>query len=240
MKNNKRSSFPPLASLWYGLLLPLFILLSGCSGAPVAPLQSIKADYNDTLNHWTRRLEVNKGFETVFIATGTYKGGAFMEAYSDEYGRRHSLTPGEIEVLKASALDKVEEYNEILLIFYSYDRSLNNLDDRSSPWTLTFEEGTAVGDKGESGADPAIDPPTGGEEGGRMVTAMEVVKVRDEAIPKMIGLYPMIDPWSTPYMVRFPKYTAEGRSPIPGEGVHSVTLTISGPGGEGTMTWDLR
>ncbi|MBI5235534.1 MAG: hypothetical protein HY886_04725 [Deltaproteobacteria bacterium] len=174
---------------------------------------AIKPDYNETLNRWTRNARIFHGLDAKLYVYATYKGTEFAGAYIDRYSSSFRLDEEYKKGLVERATHEAEMYNDFFLAVHTPDPSVNDLDKAGSIWRLYLE----------TSSNERLNP-----------IFINKADVKD---PLLRDFFPYLDLWSSGYIVRFPKYSAEGTEPIPGKDTKLMRLVISGPLGHAALEW---
>lgn len=199
------------------LLVILLLTLSpaGCSKKPVRPEES-RPEYSKVLDKETRSAKIYSGLDAILFMTATYKTMEFREAYVDLYVKGYEVDRTYREALLERAREDNDKYNEIFFTAYTPEPKWNDFDRRDSVWRLYLED----------------------SEGNRLIP-VSVTKV-DAGDPLVKRFFPYFDPWSSGYLVRFPKYSVTGTEPIPGPKTAFLKLVVTGVLGRGEIEWPLN
>jgi len=172
-----------LAKVWSVILaLGIMALSPGCQTIKASHLnyqESRSGDYRDTLEHWTAKAGVYRGFETMLIAQGTYKSPEFRQAYVKKYAKDYHLTAEEEAAMLKAERGMAEDEVEILLTVYASEREKLRLSAKDSLWKI-FLEGTGTGP----------------------VKPFEVRSLEKKRAA-LEEFYPYITPWVEIYQLRF-------------------------------------
>ncbi|MEK6790430.1 MAG: hypothetical protein AABY45_01875 [Deltaproteobacteria bacterium] len=174
---------------------------------------AVKPDYNEVLSRWTRHTRIFHGLDARLYVYATYKGSEFTDAYIARYSSSFRLDEGYKKGLVERAAGEIEMYNDFFLAVHAPDPSWNDLEKNNSIWRLYLE--TSSGER----------------------LAPLFINKADVKDPLLRDFFPYLDLWSSGYIVRFPRYSAEGAEPIPGKDTKLMRLVISGPLGEGALEW---
>lgn len=197
------------------VILLLSLALAGCSKKAVRPEES-RPDYSKVLDKETRSAKIYSGLDAVLFMTATYKTMEFREAYVDLYVKGYEVDQVYREALLERARDDNDKYNEIFFTAYTPESKWNDFDRRDSVWRLYLED----------------------SEGNRL-TPVSVTRV-DAGDPLVKRFFPYFDPWSSGYLVRFPKYSVTGTEPIPGPRTGFLRLVVTGILGRGEIEWPVN
>ncbi|MBI5643782.1 MAG: hypothetical protein HY954_09955 [Deltaproteobacteria bacterium] len=189
------------------------VLASGCAAKKNA---QHKESYFESLNKWTRGIKIYEGLETRLYINATYKDTAFREAYIERYAASYELEEGQIRSLKERELEQAEKINEFFFTAYTPKDELNDFNDPSSVWKLYMEDDT----------------------GARLVPLS--ISRLDSTDPILREFFPYFDPWSSAYLVKFPKYSETGTEPIPNPGTKAIRLVVTGIFGKGGLEWRMH
>ncbi|MBI5468967.1 MAG: hypothetical protein HY891_07515 [Deltaproteobacteria bacterium] len=200
-------------------ILLVILLLSlapvGCSKKPVRP-EEPRPEYSKVLDKETRSAKIYSGLDAILFMTATYKTMEFREAYVDLYVKGYEVDQTYREALLQRARDDNDKYNEIFFTAYTPETKWNDFDRRDSVWRLYLED----------------------SEGNRLIP-VSVTRV-DAGDPLVKRFFPYFDPWSSGYLVRFPKYSVTGTEPIPGPKTEFLKLVVTGILGRGEIEWPLN
>ncbi len=200
-------------------VLLVFLLLSlamaGCSKKTVRP-EEPRPEYSKVLDKETRSAKIYSGLDAMLFMTATYKTMEFREAYVDLYVKGYEVDQTYREALLERARDDNDKYNEIFFTAYTPESKWNDFDRRDSVWRLYLED----------------------NEGNRLIP-VSVTRV-DAADPLVKRFFPYFDPWSSGYLVRFPKYSVTGTEPIPGPKTEFLRLVVTGIMGRGEIEWRMN
>lgn len=197
------------------ILAVLLVTFAGCSKKAVKP-DHPRPEYSRVLDAQTRSAKVYSGLDAVLFMTATYKTMEFREAYVDLYVKGYEVDTAYTAAIFDRERDANDKYNEIFVAAYTPQTRLNDFDRRDSVWRLYLDD----------------------NEGNRL-TPVSVTRV-DTADPLIKKFFPYIDPWSSAYLVRFPKYSVTGTEPIPGPGTEFLKLVVTGVMGRGEMEWRMN
>lgn len=153
------------------------------------------------------RVEVYKDFRTVFTARAVYVSDEIRSLVVDWEARSRLLNPDEKQALLEDTFAGSEDSVQILLGFYTPDRSLNNLETMASPWVLYLER------------------PDGS------VSRAACKSVREEEVKIFMQFLNWDLSWSRLYLLCFPGEPGYF-SGLEGQ----MNLVISGPKGLGKIT----
>lgn len=68
---------------------------------------------------------------------------------------------------------------------------------------------------------------------------IEIKKVDAES-PLIKEFYPYLDPWSSGYIIKFPKYTISGDKPFPDEEEGYFKLIVTSVVGSAELEWQIK
>jgi len=201
------------ASLSYILILVLTSLVAySCAG----PLGVVRGRYNDELAGGTHEARVYSGIEERLSVIATYRGASFKEAYSDYYATSFGLTDEEKARLHEKDRADIARYNEFLLSVHTSEPRLNNFDAKDSPWKIYLIDSS-----------------------GGKISPLSVKRVeRGDALRG--AFFPYIDLWSTAYVLRFPAYIGDGKTPFPARDATFIKLSIRSVLGMVELKWPLK
>lgn len=195
--------------------LLLSLALSGCAKKTVRP-EVPRPEYSEVLDRETGSAKIYSGLDAVLFITATYKTMEFREAYVDLYVKGYQVDETYTEALLERERDDNDKYNEIFFTAYTPESKWNDFDRRDSVWRLYLDD----------------------NEGNRL-TPVSVTRV-DAGDPLVKRFFPYFDPWSSGYLVRFPKYSVTGTEPIPGPGTEFLRLVVTGVMGRGEIEWPQK
>jgi len=210
-----RSAAPRALS---SIILAAFLVsfaLAGCSKKSVRAERPLP-EYSSVLDSQTRSTKIYSGLDTVLFITATYKTMEFREAYVELFVKGFEEDPAYRSALVSKQRDENDLYNEIFFAAYTSEPKFNDFERRDSVWKLYLDD----------------------NEGNRL-TPVSVKKV-DSADPLIRKLFPYLDPWSSGYIVRFPKYSVTGTEPIPGPKTKFLKFVVTGLMGKGEMEWEFN
>jgi len=192
-------------SFW-GVSLLLAFGLWGCAGVGITPNRS--AEYSAGLARDTRGDKLYRGLETQLDIQAVYRGAAFRKTYMDEYARVYSLNPTNKEKVLTNELNQAARFEDFILVVNSTLSETNDLQKSDSTWKIyLFRNSTQLS-----------------------ATSVERLRWKEEFMNRF---YPLANPWSRIYRVRFT---------IPPEGAEapldSLSLEITGPPGKVRLTWE--
>jgi len=199
------------------ILLVLLVSLApaGCSKKSVKPDRP-RREYSKVLDTQTRSTKVYSGLDAVLFMTATYKTMEFREAYVDLYVKGYEVDTAYRAAIFEKESEDNDKYNEIFFAAYTTETRLNDFDRRDSVWRLYLDD----------------------NEGNRLTPVS--VKKLDTTDPLLKKFFPYLDPWSSAYIVRFPKYSVTGTVPIPGPKTEYLKLVVTGVMGRGEIEWRMN
>jgi hypothetical protein len=221
------------AALWYvagvrrlRVLLSCLALsaaapLVGCAAPQVSiaegPREYVATDYESVLRQWTRteRLFALSELDNFLTATATFESWDFRWAYVVRYVQDYRLTIDERKKLLEKTLDETRRRHQFFVALYGGERRFNDLTKPDSAWIVRL-----------------IDD-TGNE------TAPEEI----QAIRKPNALERTYFPYNTvfrmAFRIRFPRFTADGRSTISTK-AKWFGLRFAGAQGNTQLVWELE
>jgi hypothetical protein len=195
--------------------------LSGCAAPLVSlgegPREYVATDYESVLRQWTRteRLFSLSELDNFLTATATFESWDFRWAYVVRYVQDYRLTIDERKKLLEKALDETKRRHQFFIALYGGERRYSDLTRPDSAWIVRL-----------------IDD-TGNE------TAPEEI----QAIKKPNALERTYFPYNTTFRlafrIRFPRFTADGRSTI-SKKAKWFGLRFAGAQGNTQLVWDLE
>jgi len=192
-------------NFWGVSALLLSLGVSGCAGLGITPPRS--SGYSDALARYTQEDKLYVGLETQLNIQAVYRGAAFRRMYLDEYARVYNLGPAEKDKYLAAELDQAKSYEDFILVVNSTLSETNDLQKADSTWRVyLFRNGVQIG-----------------------ATSIQRLRWKDEFLNRF---YPLANPWSRVYLVRFTIPPAAPEAPIV-----SLSLSIAGPPGKVTLSW---
>ncbi len=168
-------------------LLILFLILSlgtGCASVRSAYRnykQNQSERYNDALTRWTAQAQVYRGFETVYLATGTYKSPAFCKAFVNKYAKDYRLDSAAADRMMRDELARAKDSFEFILAASAGARSIN-LESRDSLWRVYLDI-----------------------EGFKQQSPIEIRNLKKERV-RLKAFYSYITPWDEIYRIRFRRF----------------------------------
>ncbi len=172
--------------------------------------------YKDVLKDWTAKEKVRKGIDLILTVRATYKSKDFIEAFNRRYADVFELADAEKSGLKERSEKESLEFNEFFVVTDTSEESWNDFERKGSIWRFYLED-----DKGLR-----LSP-----------LKIKMIESDNESFKEF---YPYIGPWSKAYIVKFPKYAAEGGEAIPSETSTYIKLVITGPKGKGELVWNMN
>ncbi len=192
--------------------LALVFVLAACA----ANKGVVRPDYSEVLGRWTRSTKIYSGFEARLYLSATFKMPAFREAYVEKYVKSYQLDPTYRQAMLERETEQGEKYNEFFIAAFTPVEKWNDFDQKDSVWKLYLED--------DSGA---------------KLSPVSIVKL-DRTDPVLREFFPYFDLWSDAYVVKFPKYSAAGKEPIPSKKTAYVRLVATGVLGNGHLEWKLK
>ncbi len=190
----------------------LLFLVAGCSMLAERP-ESEGRNYYAVLERWTGGAKVYKGVDVILEVDVVYMGREFKTAYVEEYAARLGMDEDRKKRMLERELEKLDEYNELILVAATPVEEWNDFESRRSIWRLYL-----VDEDGES------------------VEPLEIKRLDRDAFLR--EFFPFVDEWSTVYRVTFPRLTPKGHTI--GEGSQYIRLKISGIKGSTELLWNLK
>ena len=192
-------------SFW-GVSLLVALGFWGCAGLGIIPNRS--AEYSAALARATRGDQLYRGLETQLDIQAVYRSAAFRKTYMDEYARVYSLNPATKEKYLAAELSQAAQSDEFILVVNSTLSETNDLQKADSTWRIyLLRNGTQLG-----------------------AASVERLRWKEEYMNRF---YPLINPWSRIYRVRFvipPEQAGAPSGPL--------SLEITGPPGKVRLDWE--
>jgi hypothetical protein len=195
------------------LLFLSFILFSRCAGGDAMGRKA----YNAEMNRWTRSVKIYDGMVARIYLNATYKTPSFRDAYVERYAKSLELEPDYRAALAEREREVSERFNEFFITVYTPEAAWDDLDRADSVWRLYLETGE-----------------------GERLSPVSVTRAAPAAVSVLRELFPYFDPWSTAYIVKFPRYSHAGLSPVPSEDTGSIRLVVTGILGKGELEWRLK
>jgi len=192
----------------------LFTIFTGCASKQEEVKPSL--GYFEVLNQMTKSKKVIESLESKLFIYATYKNWALREAYVDEYARRYRMDSLQKEGLISSEKEIDEQFNEFFIAVYTPVDKWNDFIASDSIWKIFMED---------------VD--------GNRVTPVKIKKVDAES-PLIKEFYPYLDPWSSGYIIKFPKYTISGDKPFPDEEEGYLKLIVTSVVGSAELEWQLQ
>ncbi len=191
----------------------LLVLAGGCAGTDAMGRKAYRSELHD----WTRSVKVYDGVVARIYLNATYKTASFRDAYVERYARSLALEPDYKAAMAERERESAERYNEFFITVYTPESAWDDLDRPDSIWRLYLET-----------------------DSGERLSPVSVDRADPDAVDLLREFFPYFDPWSTAYIVKFPKYTTAGTSPIPSEETASLRLIVTGILGKGEVEWRLK
>lgn len=164
------------------ILFLTVILVAGCvsvRGVFHNYKQSRNGPYKEALKRWTAEARVYRGFETIYLATGTYRSADFRRAYVRKYAQDYHLDAAAKARMLGDELAMADKSLEFILAVYAAEKKKINLDSRDSLWRVYLEG-----------------------EGLDRQSPIEIRSLKKEQV-RLKEFYPYISPWVEVYRVRF-------------------------------------
>lgn len=202
------------------ILVVALVAFTGCSWKYDVTLEKpaeapTDHDYFDTLSLWTREDRIIDGMDAKLHIFATYRSLEFRRTYVVEYANRYKLDEDSLEALLRTEASSSERFNEFIVSAYTPMRTWNDFDSEDSIWKLYLEY-----------------------DGGKRLEPLEIEKLdSDSAIIE--ELFPYHGPWSMAYVVRFPRYGAEGDEQVPGPDTRLLKLVVAGVFGGCELEWEF-
>lgn len=213
----KRAAAPALAALVAGACaqtVPAVVPLADTWPQP-------PPRYGDAYDRWTRRgLDRDELSQTIGVSA-TLESADFRAAYLHERARRLQIPPDEEARLAEAEQKALGDAWELELLVATAKPELNDLrkygkerqeGKTGSSWRLAL-----VGDAG------------------REVVPISVVEDRRHR-EDVHAYFPDLQQFYVPYIVKFPRRTADGQPLVQGKG--KLTLKVGGALGQVTLVWD--
>ncbi|MBW2093223.1 MAG: hypothetical protein JRI34_14030 [Deltaproteobacteria bacterium] len=164
------------------LFVLILIIGAGCASIKLAHQnykQSQSGPYLEALKRWTAEARVYRGFETVYLTTGTYKSADFRRAYVRKYAKDYHLTSAAAAEMLANEYAMANASFEFIVAAYAVEKKKINLESRDSLWRVYLDI-----------------------EGLGQQAPIEIRKLKKERI-RLKEFYPYITPWVEVYRIRF-------------------------------------
>ncbi|MBW1708935.1 MAG: hypothetical protein JRJ73_03515 [Deltaproteobacteria bacterium] len=136
-------------------------------------------EYREVLKRWTAKSQVYRGFETMYLVTGTYRSAAFRRAYVSKYARAYHLDSAAAKKMLTDDLGMAEENFEFILAVYAAEKDKVKLESRESLWRVYLEV-----------------------EGLKRQHPVEIRNLKKERT-RLKEFFPYITPWVEVYRIRF-------------------------------------
>lgn len=193
-------------------MIAVVLFVSGCAGKR----ELARDAYFRELDRWTRSDQVYEGLDSRLYIHATFKATSYREAYTERYSQEYELDPALATALLSRELNQAETYNEFFIAAFTPEDRWNDFHKKDSVWKLYLEDDT-----------------------GAKLSPVSVTRVEAKD-PSIREFFPHLDPWSYGYLVRFPKYTPAGTTPLPGPETEWMKLVATGVLGRAEMTWHFE
>jgi hypothetical protein len=196
---------------------PLF----GCSSTVVSlaegPREYVATDYETVLRQWTRteRLFALSELDNFLTATATFESWDFRWAYTVRYVQDYRLTIDERKKLLEKALEETHQRHQFFVAIYGGNYRYNDLTKPDSAWIVRLIDDT-----------------------GNETAPEEILAIRKPNVIERV-YFPYNTVYRRAFRIRFPRFTADGRSTISTK-AKWFGLRFAGAQGNTQLLWELE
>jgi hypothetical protein len=165
--------------------------------------------YNDVVDDWTRRDEIQNVYQQVLEVNATFKSPEWRAAYAWRDAGHRRLTPEQRDQRMAQAQAETTGPYELELMVTTWDRRENDLDrGKRSIWRVVLVD-----------------------DAGNEIEPLEIVKDKRPTFTVRAD-FPAFGDFATAYIARFPR-----DKPLLGPGVKQLRLRMSSARGSIELVW---